>query len=429
MIRAVLASALLIAGTAAEAREPAGLHDTLDRLTREGKFSGAVVVRGAEGVRFSRGYGMADPFTGRAFTPDTPADSGSLAKPVTAAAILMLAREGKIDLDSPATRYLPEVGFPDITIRHLLSHSAGLQLDETAEGLANKSNIQMVETARGKPLLFKPGIAFTYCNLCTIALAEIVERVSGLSYLEFARRRLQLPAAVSLRPARLADWKGRAIGYRRTASGALERADSYEGEAFYGAANLSISAAQMAEWGSRWWRAPLAETRSMATATALIDGNASGLTLGNWYCAEQGRRCHYLGHHQGFHHMLYWDADRRLSVAMVSNNSLAPALQQRLQRAIVAFAEGTGVEARRELAAPLAARPVEPGTYAMPFGETKAIQNGDRLSVIRAGLAYPAYPIGSGIRYVPGLDVYLAGGAGGRLYWLGLYEDHIGRRR
>ena len=67
------------------AAQPNALDRTLQELARDQRFSGAVVVRTAEGRRFAKGYGMADPFTARRFTPDTPVDSGSLAKPFTAA--------------------------------------------------------------------------------------------------------------------------------------------------------------------------------------------------------------------------------------------------------------------------------------------------------------------------------------------------------
>jgi CubicO group peptidase (beta-lactamase class C family) len=424
MMRFALAAVALLATSAAGAPQSVGLHQAVEQLASQGKFSGAIVIRGPAGVRFSRGYGFADPFTGRAFTPDTPVDSGSLAKPVTAAAVLLLARDGKIDLAAPAIRFLPELGHREITIRQLLSHSAGLQLDETAQGLAGKSNLQLVKEASSRPLLFLPGGTFTYCNLCTIALAQIVERISGRHYLDFARRRLAFPAEVGIRPARLADWRDRAIGYRRTSKGGLERADSYEGEIFYGSANLSISAAQLAEWGSRWWRLPLSSLRRRATTPAKIGGNPSGLTLGNWYCTTSERQCHYLGHHEGFHHMLYWDAERRISVAMVSNDTLAPGLQQRLQRALVAFAQGRAVDGRRELSELLADEPVSTGAYKFPTGERVVVASaGRRVSIERRGIIYPAYLIGTGIRYVPGLDVYLAGAPGGGLRWLSLYED------
>lgn len=427
MIRAAVAAVGLLAATSAAAREPAGLHTALEQLTRDGKFSGAVVIRGGEGVRFARGYGFADPFKRRAFTPATPADSGSLAKPVTAAAVLTLERDGKIDLDAPVRQYLPEYPHAATTVRHLLAHSAGLTGGESEQAITGKTNAQLIANARREPA-FAPGTAFAYCNYCYIALALLIERVSARPYIDFVRERVALPPTVTLRPARLADWKGRAIGYRRARNSRFEHADSYEGELFYGSGNFRISASQFALWGTEWWQPRLAPIRTIAISPATISAKVSGLTWGNWYCASHGRRCHYLGHHEGFHHMLYWDADRRISVAMISNNSLAPALQQRLQRAIVSFAVGRDAAARRELAAPFPDRPVEAGTYTMPFGETEVTQDGDRVSVSRNGLAYAAYPIGSGIRYVPGLDVYLSGGKGGVLHWLGLHEDYVGRR-
>ena len=424
----LLGGASMLASTTAFAREPVGLHQALDDLARAGKFSGAVVVRGPEGVRFARGYGWADPFERRAFTPDTPADSASLAKPVTSGAVLLLIRDGKIELDAPVQRYLPR--FPDrsVTVRHLLSHSAGLALTDLPEALANKSNAELLAAAG--PPLFPPGTAFTYCNLCFITLALLIERVSGMHYLEFVRERVAVPRGVTLRPHRLADWTGRAIGYRRHANGEIERFDSWEGELLYGAANFSISATQLAKWGSEWWQARLQLIRQLATAPARIGVSASGLTLGNWYCADGGRRCHYLGHHEGFHHMLYWDADRQISVAMLSNNALAPGVQQRLQRALVAFAQDDPDAGRREIENSLTDAQVPLGQFQLSTGETiEVVAHGERRSVRRRGIDYPAYLIGSGIRYVPGLDLYVAGHPDGRLQWLSLYEDLHGSVR
>ena len=421
----VLVAAAMAAASAA-ATEPAGLHQSLDSLTREGKFSGAVVVRGPEGVRFARGYGLADPFAGRPFTPETSVDSASLAKPVTAAAVLQLARDGKIDLDAPVRRYLPEYPHAPTTVRHLLSHSAGLTLKESVEDLANMNNAALLADA-GDPL-FPSGTAFTYCNLCSITLALLIERVTGEHYLTVAKELVALPEGVNLRPQRLADWPGRAIGYRRKPEGTIERFDSWDGELLYGAANLSISAAQLAEWGSLWWQSRMKSILGTATKPAQIAGKESGLTLGNWYCDRGRRRCHYLGHHEGFHHMLYWDADRRVTIAMMTNNALAPALQQRLQRALVAFSEGNGQSGEREVKTPLAESQVPVGQFELTSGEmVEIVANGERRSVRRGGIDYPAYLIGTGIRYVPGLDLYLAGSADGGLQWLSLYEDLQGR--
>ena len=191
-----LAVLLLIAATtdmsrAQAADEPAGLHRALEELAHQEEFSGAVVVRGADGVRFARGYGWADPFERHPFTPSTWADSASLAKPVTSAAVLRLVSEGRIELEAPVQRYLPEFPYATATVRHLLSHSAGLELKESPAGLANKSNAQLL--AEAAPPQFPPGSAFSYCNLCSVTLALLIERVAGIHYLDFVKRQLAVP--------------------------------------------------------------------------------------------------------------------------------------------------------------------------------------------------------------------------------------------
>ena len=300
------AIALAVVSSASTAEVRTELADALERLAREGAFSGAVVILGSDGVRFAQGFGSADPFTGRRFTPDAPVDSASLAKPVTAAAVLMLAREGRIDLDAPVSRYLADYPHPQATVRHLLAHSAGLPVEESLEPLGGKTNAMLLAEIRERdlPPLFAPGTAFVYCNFCYTTLAMLIERVTAKAYLPFVRERLAVPRGVTIRPARLAEWRGRAIGHRRGADGKIERADSYENELFYGTANLSISAHQLARWGAEWWKPTLEPLIVVATTPASIAGNASGLSWGNWYCAPGGGRCHYVGHHEGFHHLL-----------------------------------------------------------------------------------------------------------------------------
>jgi CubicO group peptidase (beta-lactamase class C family) len=421
----IVAALLLAAATPATA--PPGLYDALERLAEQGKFSGAVVVRDSSGVRFAEGFGKADPFEGRDFTPDTVVDSASLSKPVTAAAVLSLAQKSRIHLDSPVRRYLPDYPYADGTVRHLLSHSAGLP-DSAIETIVGTTNADFLAEirARSLPPKFDPGTGFAYCNLCTTTLALLLERVTGRHYLEVVREEAALPPAVGLRPARLAEWKARAIGYRTTPAGSIERADSYDDERFYGAANLSITASQLADWGSRWWTQPLSGLRPAATSPASIRGKISGLTLGNWYCAPGGRRCHYLGHHEGFHHMLYWDSDRRISIAMVTNNSLEPALQQRLQRALVAFAEARERDGAQEIDMAHATEPAAPGSYRIGRQVTTLEPPTSAvMKVTHAGVAYDAFPLSANVRYVPGLDAYLSG-SNGKLRLLTLYEDSTG---
>jgi CubicO group peptidase (beta-lactamase class C family) len=431
--RVTLAAWLLLASAAAWAGEPQGLHRALEQLSRAGKFSGAVVIRDARGTRFSHAYGFADPFEGRRFTADTPVDGASLAKTVTAAGILTLVAQRKIALDDPVRRHVPEYPYPATTLRNLLAHSGGLPDYAAFEPLEGKTTSAMLlELSRRQVApAFEPGSDFAYCNLCYDTLALVIERVAGEPYQSFVNATLFRPAGLrssQVRPRRLADWTGRAIGYRHNARGALERFDSWEGEAFYGGGNIAFTAADLARWGAYWWSPGLAATRQAAVRPAVIAGRTSGLTWGNWYCANRGRRCHYLGHHEGFHHMVYWDADRRIAIAMVTNNALDPRLQQSLQRALVAFAEGRPRKARSEIRAVLPDGAARPGHYRLSDGEDLTLTRGSRgsLAFKRRGLTYTAFPAGGPVHYVPGLDVCLASDSGGRLHWSSLYEELVG---
>jgi CubicO group peptidase (beta-lactamase class C family) len=407
------------------------LDTALERLTSQGRFSGAVVIRGGNGAIYARGFGFADPFSRRAFVPATPVDSASLAKPITAAAVLKLVQDGRVILDAPVVSYVAEFPYKEVTVRQLLTHSAGLPDFDKSEPLTDKTNADLLAELqrRGAAPLFLSGSAFAYCNLCYDSLALLVERVTGRSYLQFLRDHLLLPQSAGIRPRSLADWRDRAVGFTRMADAGIERADSYEGEAFYGSANLSISANALADWGARWWSS-LAGVRSLATSPAKIAGGVSGLTLGNWYCRPERSRCHYIGHHEGFHHMLYWDAERRLSIAMVTNNSLAPDIQQRVQRAIVAFTTGRSNEGLTELTMPLSHRQASEGSYRTSAGEIVTVQSGHGaiLRLTRRGVTYDVYPVGGGIGYAPGLDIYLAQSPDARLQILSLYEDQTAER-
>jgi CubicO group peptidase (beta-lactamase class C family) len=218
----------------------------IEPIHADGEFSGAVVLGRDGQVVYARGFGFADVERRLAFTPDTANDGASLTKPVTAAAVLRLAEQGRIDLDAPVRRYVLEYPHAATTVRHLLSHSGGLpdygefqaMLDA---GPANTADLLAELTRRGTPPAFAPGTAFAYCNLCYDTLALVVERVTGDGFDRHLKPWLLRPLGMAdsfLRPARFADWPGaRTRGYRGAAPGA-ELNDAIDNEAF----STSISA-------------------------------------------------------------------------------------------------------------------------------------------------------------------------------------------
>lgn len=154
-----------------------------------------------------RAYGMADLEDGRKITPDTVFESGSVAKQFTAAAIALLVQDGKLSLDDPVRKYLPEVPDfgPPILVRHFLNHTSGLRSQWPLLSLAGRPTGQAVHTLDEilelvsglKELNFNPGDEFLYNNTGYTLLGIIVGRVSGKSLDAFCQERLFGPLGMT----------------------------------------------------------------------------------------------------------------------------------------------------------------------------------------------------------------------------------------
>ncbi|MEP6507848.1 MAG: serine hydrolase domain-containing protein [Gemmatimonadales bacterium] len=160
-----------------------------------------VVTRGSRTV-LSRGYGLADVITKRPMTDSTSSRIGSITKTFTAIAIMQLIERGKIDLDAPLTRYLPEIAAPTVTVRQALNHTSGLpDNEETAieqwltqgKPITNESIIGVVRDKPARPA----GQSWNYNSTGFHLLGQVIEKVSGIPYHEFVRREILKPAGLT----------------------------------------------------------------------------------------------------------------------------------------------------------------------------------------------------------------------------------------
>jgi CubicO group peptidase (beta-lactamase class C family) len=150
----------------------------------------------------SRGYGQASLEYGIPIKPSTVFHAASLSKQFTGFAIQLLAQEGKLSLDDPVKKYVPQlqVEGPPITIRHLLHHTSGLR-DQwdllTLAGLRLEDTITESDILglvfQQKQLNFQPGADHLYSNTGYTLLGQIVQRVSGESLAAFAQDRIFKP--------------------------------------------------------------------------------------------------------------------------------------------------------------------------------------------------------------------------------------------
>lgn len=172
------------------------------------------VIYGDE-VVYLKGYGVAGP-DGRAVTPQTPFIIGSTSKSFTALAVMQLVEAGKIDLESPVTKYLPWFRTNDaaasarITVRNLLHQNSGLPVYAGRQGIADNDQNDMalengIRDLSGVQLSQPAGQSYEYSNDNYNTLGLIIQAVSGNSYEEYVRSAIFAPLDMSHSAAALSD--------------------------------------------------------------------------------------------------------------------------------------------------------------------------------------------------------------------------------
>lgn len=172
-----------------------GVDAVFSRYARPDGPGCAVGVYQKGTIAYAKGYGSANIEYGVPITPKTPFISGSIAKQFTAAAIALLAEQGRLSLDDDVRKYIPELpdyGTP-IKVSHLVHHTSGLRDFWALVGAAGMRYDDTYTVgdvirlaARQKRLNFPPGTEYNYSNTGYVAMGVIVQRVTGKSLREFA---------------------------------------------------------------------------------------------------------------------------------------------------------------------------------------------------------------------------------------------------
>jgi CubicO group peptidase (beta-lactamase class C family) len=208
--RGLALAAVAIGGASAAAAQTPERMRAVDRYVREElqrqRIPGlsVAVLRGGK-VLLARGYGYANVEHQVPATDSTVYQSGSLGKMFTAALVLQLADSGRLGLDDPIRRHLPE-GPPrwdSITVRHLLTHTSGIPdyTDSVVDLHRDYTEDELVRVAAALPPLFAPGERWSYSNTGYVLLGAIIRRVGGRFYGDLLRDRIFAP--LGMRAARV----------------------------------------------------------------------------------------------------------------------------------------------------------------------------------------------------------------------------------
>jgi len=253
----------------------------------------AVVERGT--LAYARAYGHAR------LAPDLPAAVGvryaldSVSKEFTAAAILLLAQQGRLSLDDRLDKWLADLGPAGaVTLRQALTHTSGIrdywpEDFVTPEMRTPVSPAAIIHEWADRPLDFVPGTEWQYSNTGYVLAGAVVERVAGEPLFEFMSQRIFLPLSMS----RVADYQkppaaGEALGYTRYGLGPVHPAPKEARGWLFGAAGLAMTPSDLARWDISLIRRSLLEPRSYEEESApvrLADGSTYpyglGLAVGN----------------------------------------------------------------------------------------------------------------------------------------------------
>jgi D-alanyl-D-alanine carboxypeptidase len=256
---------ILLATSLLQAQAPppisAALREKIDAITKQaltstGVPSASIAIVQAGATTYLQAYG-----DGR-IEPRTPAlpsmrySIGSISKQFTAAAVLLLAEQGKLSLDDPVSRFVPNLTRGnEVTIRELLSHTSGYQ-DYWPQDYVPPFMLQSITADKildqwaRKPLDFDPGTDWQYSNTNFVIAGLIVEKASGEPLLQFLSEHIFAPlgmkSVMNIDQNRLTETD--ATGYLRYAIGPLRPAPK-EGKGWlFAAGELAMPAEDLAKW-------------------------------------------------------------------------------------------------------------------------------------------------------------------------------------
>jgi D-alanyl-D-alanine carboxypeptidase len=293
----------------------------------------AIVQDGAVTYLHAYGNGRIDPPT-----PATTAmrySIGSISKQFTAAAILLLAEHGKLSLDDPVSRFIPNLTRGnEITIRQLLSHTSGYQ-DYWPQDYVPPFMLQPVNADKildlwaRKPLDFDPGTQWQYSNTNFVIAGLIVEKASGEPLLQFLSQHIFTPlgmqSVINIDQNRLTDTD--ATGYLRYAIGP-PRVAPKEGKGWlFAAGELAMPAEDLAKWDISIINQSILQPASyaqMEKEVILKNGLGTRYGLGVAVRQELGQRAiEHGGEVSGFtaHNLIFPDAHMAI-IVLVNEDSV-----------------------------------------------------------------------------------------------------------
>lgn len=338
-----------------------GISSRLDSIMVAHKdFSGVVLVAKQGQPVYFKAYGFRDFETNAPMDTSSVFELASVSKAFTAMIIMMLEEEGRLSYDDSLSRFIPNLPYPGITIRHLLNHTSGLpdyqavmdQHWDKSRVASNADNIAYLIQYR-PPRSFEPGTRYEYSNTGYMLLASLAEQASGQDFLTLLQERIFSPLGMTMTSVRT---KAEKDQLRNMAWGhiwvnerkAFIKADSFPAFNYTiwlgnrkGPGRISSTARDMLRWDRALYGTQLIsdQTRTEAFSPALLkDGTHSMYGFG-WDLEQDktlGKIVRHSGDNPGYKTQFIRFIDQDYTIVLLCNNALEEFddLTQQLQKSI-----------------------------------------------------------------------------------------------
>ena len=319
-------------------------------------FMGSVLVARGTQILFSKGYGSADLEWDVPNAPNTKFRLGSVTKQFTAASILLLEERGKLSVNDPVKKYMPDApaAWDKITIFHVLTHTAGIPNFTNFPEFPKlepfpTTAAQLVALFRDKPLEFEPGEKWNYSNSGYVLLTWLIEKISGGSYEAFVRENIFTPLGMKDSGY---DSNSAVIPHRASGYVLVPGKNQFENAGFVhmstpqGAGALYSTTEDLLKWEQGLFGGKVLKAASLEKMTTPFKQNyAFGLQVNT----VAGRKViDHAGGIQGFNTQLTYYPDDKLTVVVLSNVNGAAPTQIATQLAAIAHGENVLLQTERK---------------------------------------------------------------------------------
>jgi CubicO group peptidase (beta-lactamase class C family) len=307
------------------AQDPVRMDHVVQSYVADHGFMGTVLVARKNRVIFSKGYGSADLEWDIPNSPNTKFRLGSVTKQFTAASILLLEERGKLSVNDPVKKYMPDApaAWDKITIFNLLTHTSGIPNftsfpDYPTFGAFATTPAELVARFKDKRLDFQPGELWEYSNSGYVLLTYLIEKLTGGTYEAFVRDNLFTPLGMkdSGYDSNTALISHRASGYNFS-NGKFTNAGFVHMTVPQGAGALYSTTEDLLKWEQGLFGGKVLQPASLKKMTTPFKDNyAFGLAV---HSADGHQVIDHSGGIQGFNTELAYYPDEQLTVVVLAN--------------------------------------------------------------------------------------------------------------